>query len=327
MANSNKRKQKTLSLEEKVRICDEFEKQGRSHESLATQYGVGLSSIFRFLKQRKELRKKLECFKEHGVQNRKTMKMQAFPLLEKALYIWILQQREENIILAPYALRIKAECLLKQLQDRGHYIGQQSRTAHFSTGWFRQFKSRFGLHVKRVAGEKASADYDAYIKFKEVILERINEMGLKKSQIYNADESALFVKMLASRSVLLSSETKPAGRKVNKMRYTFMPCSNADGSNKLNLVFIGTAAKPRSLPAKEYLPVNYYSSKNAWMTQTIFRAWFHNNFIPAVRQFSNENNLEPKALLVLDNCTAHHEANQELTSDDGCIKVINFFSF
>ncbi|XP_062703831.1 jerky protein homolog-like [Aedes albopictus] len=186
----------------------------------------------------------------------------------------------------------------------------------------RRFKDRFGLHVKRVAGEKASADTASYLKFKDVLEEQILEMGLKKSQVYNADESAIFIKMLASRSVVLSHESKASGRKLNKMRYTFMPCSNVDGSNKLKLMFIGTAAKPRSFPAKELLPVSYYNSKKAWMTRELFRTWFYNEFIPAVREFSERFNLEPKALLVLDNCTAHYDGGDKLISDDGLIKVI-----
>ncbi|XP_055542586.1 jerky protein homolog-like [Wyeomyia smithii] len=147
-------------------------------------------------------------------------------------------------------------------------------------------------------------------------------MGLKKSQVYNADESAIFVKLLASRSVVLSNEHQPAGRKLNKMRYTFMPCSNVDGSNKLKLMFIGTAAKPRSFPDKDKLPVSYYSSKKAWMTRDLFKSWFYNEFVPAVREFSNKSNLEPKALLLLENCTAHYDGGDDLVSDDGLIKVI-----
>lgn len=56
---NRKRKQKTLTLVEKVKIIDDFERGGGSHESLARKYGVGSSSVTRFLKHRKELRQKL----------------------------------------------------------------------------------------------------------------------------------------------------------------------------------------------------------------------------------------------------------------------------
>lgn len=316
--STQKRKQKTLTLAEKVKIIEDFEDEGGTHESLARKYGVGASSVSRFLQQKDELRAKLDCYREHGVESRKTMKEQHLPIMEESLYVWILQQRESNIIVTSDALRVKGELLFREIQKRGYYVGQNFV---FSDGWRRRFRDRFGLHVKRVVGEKASADMAAYLKFKDILLMKIIEMDLKKSQVYNADESALFIKLLASRSVVLSHEKKASGRKLNKMRYTFMPCSNVDGSNKLKLMFIGTAAKPRSLPAKELLPVSYYNSKKAWMTRELFRTWFYGEFVPAVREYSKKFNLEPKALLLLDNCTAHYDGGDDLVSDDGLIKV------
>lgn len=54
------RKQRTLTLEEKVRIVEEFEKGGGTHESLAQKYGVGSSSVTRFIQQKNDLRVKME---------------------------------------------------------------------------------------------------------------------------------------------------------------------------------------------------------------------------------------------------------------------------
>lgn len=315
-----KKKQKTLSLVEKVQIIDEFESDGGTHEALGRKYGVGSSTVTRFIQQKEELREKLARFSEHGVLNRKTMKSQRFPLLEEVLFIWLLQQREANIIVPSEVLRAKAELLFGELQKRGIYV---DHGFVFSDGWMRRFRNRFGLQVKRVAGEKASADKEAYFKFKVVFLEKLIFLKLKMSQVYNADESALFIKMLASRSIVLSNEKTPAGRKMNRVRYTFLPCANMDGSHKLKLMFIGTAAKPRCLGKTSDLPVSYYSSKKAWMTRQLFKTWFHQEFVPAVRKFSADSCIEPRALLLLDNCTAHHDGVDGLISDDGFIQVMN----
>ncbi|XP_053691848.1 jerky protein homolog-like [Sabethes cyaneus] len=81
------------------------------------------------------------------------------------------------------------------------------------------------------------------------------------------------------------------------------------------------AENPRDLPRdKNVLPVSYYHAKKAWMTRILFRKWFFEEFILAVRKFCEKNGLEPKALL-LDNCSAHHDGC-ELKSDDGLIQVI-----
>ncbi|XP_055528017.1 tigger transposable element-derived protein 2-like [Wyeomyia smithii] len=58
------------------------------------------------------------------------------------------------------------------------------------------------------------------------------------------------------------------------------------------------------------------------MTRQLFRQWFYSEFVPAVRKFSTDNGLEPKALLVLDNCTSRYDVDELLQSDDGFIQVI-----
>lgn len=316
-----KRKHTTLTLAQKVRIIEEFEAGNGSHEILGKRFGVGASSVGRFLKNKESIRMKLEKFREHGVENRKTMKEQNFPLLEEALYLWVLQQREANIIVTLDVIKAKAEQLFQCFQDLGVYL---DLTFLISDGWVRRFKQRFGLRVLVVAGEKASADKEAYLKFKEVLMKKVLEMNVTKAQIFNADESALFTKLMASRTIALWDETVASGRKLNKTRFTFMPCSNMDGSLKMKLMFIGVAENPRGFPRgfQQSLPVSYYNSKKAWMTRQLFRTWFYDEFIPAVRKFSAEHDLEPSALLVLDNCTAHYDGCDDLKSDDGLIQVM-----
>lgn len=316
---SLKRKHVTLTLAQKLDVIREAESSELSHEQIAKKYGIGSSSVGRFLKHKEAIKSKIETYREYGVEERRTLKVQSFPLLEQALFVWILQQRNANVIVSAEVLKAKAQQLLVNFQQRGCYEG-----CHFlaSNGWARRFRHRFGLRTVVTAGEKASADLEAYTSFKPVLMKKILDMGLNPSQLFNADESAIFIKLIASRTVVLWDEKAAAGRKLNRIRYTFMPCSNMDGTLKLKLMFIGTSENPRDLPRnKEALPVSYYNAKKAWMTRILFKKWFDDEFVPAVRKFSEENGLEPKALLVLDNCSAHH-IGCDLRSDDGLIEVI-----
>ncbi len=68
------------------------------------------------------------------------------------------------------------------------------------------------------------------------------------------------------------------------------------------------------------LPLSYEASKNAWITSSLFEAWFHQEFVPAVRKHLRRQKLEPNALLLLDNCPAHPDASS-LISNDGKIRV------
>ena len=145
-------------------------------------------------------------------------------------------------------------------------------------------------------------------------------MELTAAQIYNADETALFWKSFEVSTLVSQEEKSAPGRKKAKERITFMPCSNADGSNKLRLMVLGKSKNPR--PFKNIsLPVYYRSSKKGWMNKNLFKEWFQNEFVVSVRAFSEQNNIRPTALLVLDNAPSHYEGN-ELESDDGLIKVI-----
>ena len=61
--------------------------------------------------------------------------------------------------------------------------------------------------------------------------------------------------------------------------------------------------------------------KNAWVNPLIFHEWFYNAFVPTVQSKLREKNLPPKALLLLDNCSAHPDVS-ELASGDGLIKSV-----
>ncbi|XP_062534755.1 jerky protein homolog-like [Armigeres subalbatus] len=174
-----------------------------------------------------------------------------------------------------------------------------------------------------LSGERASADIAAFENFRELFSDLVATLDLSPSQIYNADESALFLKLLPNRTIALQDEDIAAGRKVIKNRCTFMPCANSDGTHKLPLMFLGTAENPRCLPRdKSQLPVYYKHSKKAWTNRSLFNEWFHTQFVPLVQAFSIQQGIEPKALLLLDNCTAHHEGSKALESEDGLISVV-----
>ena len=66
------------------------------------------------------------------------------------------------------------------------------------------------------------------------------------------------------------------------------------------------------------LPVKYTNQKNAWMTSNQFHEWFHHDFVPYVQEQLRSLGEEPNAVLVLDNCSAHPDP-EDLVSSDGKI--------
>jgi len=63
-----------------------------------------------------------------------------------------------------------------------------------------------------------------------------------------------------------------SGKKKDKFRITLGVACNADGSEKLDLMFIGKSQKPRCFQKKSPDQRGFYyrNNKKAWMTSALF---------------------------------------------------------
>ena len=69
------------------------------------------------------------------------------------------------------------------------------------------------------------------------------------------------------------------------------------------------------------LPVTYMNQQNAWVDTTIFSLWFHDHFVPFVQKKLQKLKLPKKALVYLDNCSAHSD-EELLVSKDKLVKAM-----
>jgi hypothetical protein len=86
---------------------------------------------------------------------------------------------------------------------------------------------------------------------------------------FNMDETSLFPSAPPDRGL---ATQKMAGKRKSKFRITIAFCCNADGSEKLDPLFIGYSKKPRCFkgaPAESY-KLQYRSNAKAWMTMVLF---------------------------------------------------------
>lgn len=115
-----------------------------------------------------------------------------------------------------------------------------------SHGWYQKFSNRFSIRSLKICGEKLSSQPDLVPEFQRKLDNIIFTEGLLDSQIYNADESALFYKMLPEKTLVHAEEKNAPGRKMSKERVTFLCCANKSGDHKLDIVVIGKSRNPRS---------------------------------------------------------------------------------
>lgn len=270
-------KRKCLNLKQKGELLESLSK-GECVSLLAIKYGIAKSTVCAIKKKRAPILKRLSQ-KFRGSEKTKTLKLSSYPKMEKDLYKYFLNLRDRNIPVSGLMLQEKAKVLQRAIDENSSF--------NASNGWLNRFKKRYGIRLLQISGEKLSSQPELVDPFKETLTSIIERLDLTTEQIYNADETSLYWKLLPSKTYVSQTEKTAPGRKTSKQRITFLACTNATGNHKLKPLVIGKSKNPRAF-RNFNLPVNYRSSKTAWMTMQIFRDWFHNMFIPEVSSDSTK---------------------------------------
>ncbi|XP_052233100.1 major centromere autoantigen B-like [Dreissena polymorpha] len=93
--------------------------------------------------------------------------------------------------------------------------------------------------------------------------------------IYNADETGLFLKMLPDKTNDYKGPDCKDGKK-SKNRITSLVCANMSGTDKMPLFVIDKAHKPRCFKNVRTLPRPYTGQNRAWIDQQLFTEWITN---------------------------------------------------
>ncbi|XP_069131722.1 tigger transposable element-derived protein 4-like [Argopecten irradians] len=219
---------------------------------------------------------------------RKKMRTAKFEDIEAALLKWFAHARDQNLPISGPMLKVKANELAAR-------IGEPSFDC--STGWIDRFKDRHGICFKKICGEAKSVDKssDAMVQWADDLHTLLSQYN--HSDIFNADETGIFYRMLPDRTLDFKG-TDCHGGKRSKERLTALVCANMTGTEKLPLFIIGKSAKPRCFKNVHTLPTEYTANRKAWMTSDIFREWIRK----ADRKFANQ---QRRIAMVIDNCPAH----------------------
>ncbi|CAG4958097.1 unnamed protein product [Parnassius apollo] len=305
-----KRKHKTLTIKEKNDILERLNR-NESFSSLASEYGVGRSTIYDIKKNRENIQKFMSTT-DCGPGKRQTLKKAKHPEVEEALYMWFRQERNKHTPISEPILATKAKFFYKEITKKDDFLA--------SKGWLERFKNRYGIRLMAITGENLSNDTSCIELFKLRFFQKVKDLDLCPSQVYNADESGLFWRVIPSKTFVSYNDNSVPIRKVIKERVTILPCANAAGTHALKMAVIGKSNKPRAFKNID-IPVHYYGQKSAWMTKDLFKKWFDECFVPEVRKWLKDHNLAQKALLLLDNGPGH-PSEEELTTNDKFITAM-----
>uniref|UniRef100_H3AAG5 HTH CENPB-type domain-containing protein n=1 Tax=Latimeria chalumnae TaxID=7897 RepID=H3AAG5_LATCH len=188
---------------------------------------------------------------------RKRMRTAKHPDVEEALFLWFKNARAQDVPVSGPILQIKAEKLATGL---GH------TDFKCSNGWLDRFKERHSITFHAICGEANSVKQ----VWRGTTLLRVLQQ-YSPENVYNADESSLFYRLLP-HVTCLKGETCNGGKR-SKDRISILPFANMTGSGKLPMLVIGKSTKPRCFKGVKSLPTEYTANRNAWMTSDIFSNW------------------------------------------------------
>ena len=304
-------------MEIKQEIIDKHDR-GSKVRDLAKEYGRNTSTICTLLKQ-KEAIKSRTPFKGSTVLSSK--RIGAHEEMEKLLLVWIQEKQLAGDSISEAFICEKARTIYSDLRKRTQdtamedtpstSTGKTSKEINFqaSSGWFKNFKKRSGIHSVVRHGDAASSDAKAAKEFVTHFAELIEAEGYIPQQVWNCDETGLFWKKLPRNTFITKEEKALPGHKPMKDRITLALCANASGYCKVEPLLVYHWENPRAFRThkiiKENLNVMWRSNPKAWMTKKFFTEWVNVEFGPTVKRYLADNNLPQQALLVLDNAPAH----------------------
>ena len=207
--------------------------------------------------------------------------------LETVLFNWYQLVDNQGGIVTGDILKAKALEFWKRLPEYSSLPPPK-----FSNGWLTGFKRRHSLRKITRHGEPESVPERAFEEMKDI---RLLAGEYEEQDVYNMDETGLFWRQ--SPSAGLSTGPR-ASVQVNKSRITLALCCNADGSDRLPILFIGRSKWPRPLQRVNFtaLGAQWRGNAKASMTGPLMQEWLQ-SFYSHVGQ--------RKVLLLMDNFSSH----------------------
>lgn len=276
------KRRKVLSIEEKGAIIMRLES-GEANVTIASEFGLSHSTISTIWKNRQQIK---SAFDDNILEKKKLRRPENVDI-DKALFQWFKNQRSRGIPISGPLLQAKAEDFARHFKKEGYKC---------SESWIKRFRQRHNIVLGKISGEARSVPEHVVEDWVKTVWPSLRK-DYADENIFNADETGLFFKMLPERTFKFKGE-KLSGVKTSKERITVLVAANMTGSIKRKLLVIGKSKSPRCFKNVKSLPVNYEAQRKAWMTSELFEKW--------IREWDQElRRSKNKILLLVDNCPAH----------------------
>ena len=210
--------------------------------------------------------------------------------VEKALNFWVEDVNRKKVPVDGKVLRQKALSLYEDFQKKD---GAEEKTKPFraSRGCLNRFRNMFNPKNIKIIDEAASADEKASATFPAVLKKLSRRENTILGKCSTVTEQACFGRKRPTGPIFTKAQNRPQDLKHGRID-TLVLCSNAAGHTIKHGVVYPTK-NPRALKKKK-LPVFWQPNLKALVTAVLFTEWFHQCFIPEVKEYLEKEGLPLK---------------------------------
>ncbi|UYV67207.1 TIGD4 [Cordylochernes scorpioides] len=277
----------------KLQILREIEVEKKKKTDVAQKHNIPQSSLSTIIKNSEKIHQQAL---HAGESSRKRARGSTYADVDEALLQWFKQARSA-------ALPVNGPLLSEKAKTLALEFGLKDFTG--SGGWIERWEARHGIKLRNICGESADVNRETMTNWLTDVMPNIISNYACKD-IFNADETGLFWRLLPDKTLHFKGETCTGG-KASKERITILLCCNMDGSEKMQPLVIGKAKQPRCFRGIKHLPVQYEANQKAWMTGLLFESWVRH----IDKKMAGQHR---QIILLLDNCGAHPPDMQGLTN-------------
>ncbi|WAQ91281.1 hypothetical protein PtA15_14A163 [Puccinia triticina] len=275
------KKRNSTTVAHKLQVIDHHNKTKSTQKQTAKRFGLTQSQLSRWLKEEEELR---EYLLDKGSSS-KRQRTGDFPQIEETLLRYYIEARARNCLPPDELLKERTKSFMKLYQIPENLL-------KVSNGWLLRFKARNNIKSYQLPPpHPAHLGLDTSLdSVREKLRNLTNSYALQ--DIYTLGEVELFCNLGALTGSL---DVDPSQR----LRLTYLLCTNADGSDKRTPLVIGRTLEPDTFQAPQgEKPYWYRYSARGRSSSPIFSEW--------IRKFDREmQRQERKVFLMFDNTRGH----------------------
>uniref|UniRef100_H3A5N1 HTH CENPB-type domain-containing protein n=1 Tax=Latimeria chalumnae TaxID=7897 RepID=H3A5N1_LATCH len=186
-----KRKRSVLDLKQKLQILEDLER-GEKVIDVAQRYKIGNSTVSIHKAGDKLWNFAAAMGSSVRVEERKTMHVSRDEALDKAVYMWFVQNRIRGTPIPGPILKEKAKHFHRDLNGE-----EAGFTA--SDGWLNRLKHRHSIRQLSITGEIMSTCNESIVPFHSQLMEIMETGSHRHSEIFHAWITPKFMKLVTNR--------------------------------------------------------------------------------------------------------------------------------